>query len=662
MMVSAKAFPGFIVRWITAALLAAVLLFGSQPLTPARVETSAWQALQEAIDQAEAGDMIVLSDDVIALDGDPALILSAGKRVTLDLNGHALDRNLKERSKDNGCVLYIQEGAILTLRDGGEAAGAVTGGYHTTGGGIQNHGTLIMEGGCVTGNTALDAGGGIANYGVMILTGGSVTGNTSLGYGGGIYNQAKAHLTVHGGLVFGNSAPGSPDIANEGTLSSAGVQTDGAYKEDMPVLKRFMDQLSVLPAVVILLALLLVVWLDNYLSRERKRSMILIIALVFGLIFQNWLENMLSLMKGSNALRLPLSVFGYAARPAILAMFLSIVKPGGKYRIAWAMVAVNAAVYMTAFFSGIAFRYTSDSVSGGHFIGGPLHHTCTLVSALLFAWLLILTLRQFQLRTKRESWIPFFVTALIAGAVLMDFSVVFNEQPISFLTLAIVISCVFYYIWLHLQFVREHEDGLRAEQRIQMMKTQIQPHFLFNTLNTICAVYTMDPPLADQTLGKFSKYLRQNLDAMEQPDLIPFSKEMEHTRLYADIEMLRFPYIRMEYDIQDEDFAIPALSVQPLVENAIRHGVRGREEGIVTVSSRREESWHVVEIRDNGAGFDPDVRKTPGGTHIGIENVRNRVEQLCGGSIEIESGPGKGTSVTIRIPIGAADGGREKTS
>ena len=652
-MVSAKAYPGWMVRWITAALLAIFLLSVSPLYIPARAEVSSWQALQEEIDRAEAGDVITLSEDVTALAGDSAIILAAGKRITLD-------RNLKINGDYNGCVLYIQEGAVLTLRDSGEGTGVMTGGYHDTGGGIQNHGTLIMEGGCVTGNTALDNGGGIANYGMMLLTGGSVTGNTSLKNCGGIYNQAKAYLTVYGDLVFGNSAPANPDIVNEGMLSYSGDHA--AYREDMPALKHFISQLSVLPVVVILLALLLAVWLDSYLSRERKRAMIVIIVLVFGLVFQNYLEFRFAPVKGSNALRLPLSVFAYAVRPAILAMFLSIVKPVGKYRLAWAIVGVNAAVYMTAFFSDIAFRYTSDILTGGHFKGGPLHHACTVVSALLFVWLLVLTLRQFHLRAKRESWIPILVTALIAGAVFMDFTVVFDEQPVSFLTMAIAISCVFYYIWLHLQFVREHENGLRAEQRIQIMKTQIQPHFLFNTLNTIRAVYTMDPPLADQTLGKFSKYLRQNLDAMEQPDLIPFSREMEHTRLYADIEMLRFPHIRMEYRIEDEDFVIPPLTVQPLVENAIRHGVRGREEGMISISARRDESCHIVWIRDNGVGFDPKAPKKPGDTHIGIENVRDRVEQLCGGTVEIVSEVGKGTSVTIRLPISVHETGKEQTA
>ena len=646
---------------MTAALLIGIVLLGALFPGSARAEDSAWQALQAAIDEAEDGDTIYLSEDTIAPKGAAMLTIVTGRRITLDLNGYRLDRNLKEPNADSniGCVLYIQEGGFLTLRDSSEKAGIVTGGCHANGGGIQNRGTLIMESGCVTGNRAINSGGGIANYGMMILTGGSVTGNTSGGEGGGLYNHPKAYLAIHGHPIFGNSAPSDPDIANEGTLSASGASESGTYKEDMPVLKRFMSQISILPSAVMLLILLLTLWLDRYLTQDRKGAMIVIILLVFGLMIQDDLECYLATMKGTNAIRLPLSIFGYAARPAILAMFLSIVKPGGRFWIAWALVGANAALYLTAFFSNITFRYTTDAYAGGHFISGPMGQTCTVVSGLLFAWLLILTMRQFHPQNRQESWIPIFVTVLIVGAVYMDFTVVFDEQPVSFLTIAIVISCVFYYIWLHLQFVRLHEDGLRAEQRIQMMKTQIQPHFLFNTLNTIRAVYATDPPLADQTLGKFSKYLRQNLDAMEQPDLIPFIREMEHTRLYAEIEMLRFPYIHVTYDLQDEDFLLPALTVQPMVENAIRHGVRGREEGLVTVSARREGSCHVIEIRDNGVGFDPNAQHRPGETHIGIENVRSRVEQLCGGTMRVESEIGIGTTVTLRIPEQGSESGKE---
>ena len=115
------------------------------------------------------------------------------------------------------------------------------------------------------------------------------------------------------------------------------------------------------------------------------------------------------------------------------------------------------------------------------------------------------------------------------------------------------ISCVMYYIWLHLQFVRKHERALLAEHRIQIMMTQIQPHFLFNTLSAIRALIGKDQKAASHTVGLFSAYLRQNLESLNQAEVIPLSKEIEHTKIYAEIEMIRFPNIRVEYDIRDEE-------------------------------------------------------------------------------------------------------------
>ena len=218
------------------------------------------------------------------------------------------------------------------------------------------------------------------------------------------------------------------------------------------------------------------------------------------------------------------------------------------------------------------------------------------------------------------------------------------------MTIAVASGCVFYYIWLHLQFVRAHERALRAEQRIQIMMTQIQPHFLFNTIATFRALCRRDPEQAAQVAEKFSLYLRQNLDSLNAPGLIPFEKELEHTRQYADIEMVRFENVRMEYVIEDRGFSLPPLTVQPLVETAIRHGVRIREDGVVRVSTRLLEDCHEITVRDNGIGFDVSAVETAEGKHIGIRNVRERIESLCRGTLTISSVPDEGTTVTIRIP------------
>ncbi len=604
-----------------AVLLTGIIVLWMHGIAAAQAEISAWQALQTAINQAENGSVISLNEDVTALPEDSRLKIASGKCVTLDLNGHTLNRNLPEYRANNGSVLYVQKDAILTIRNSGDQEGVITGGYHDNGGGILNDGTLILKGG-------------------------SVTDNTSLGYGGGVYNQAKAHLTVYGGIVFGNSAPSHQEIVNEGMLSIVGNPPDEEAQEDMPILKNYIVQITVFPAVATLLALLLAVRLDTYLSRTRKRSMTVIIALVFGVILQNCLEYRLTLLQGNNAFRVLLSVFGYVARPVILAMFLSVVKPRGRCRTAWALVGINSGIYLTAFFSPLTFWYTVN----GHFKGGPLRHTCTIVSAVLFIWLFSLTMLQFHPQKKRESWLPILVTLLIAGAVAMDFTVIFDEQPLSFLTMAIVISCLFYYIWLHLQFVREHEDDLKAKQRIQIMRTQIQPHFLYNTIATFKALCRKNPEQAAEVADKFGAYLRQNLNSLDMPGRIPFEKELQLTKLYAEIEMVRFDNIRVEYDIQDSDFTLPPLTLQPMVENAIRHGVRIRKDGMVRVLTQKTASGHTIIIRDNGKGFDPHDAEIEEGQHLGIRNVRERIESMCGGTLTIESTEGAGTVVTITIP------------
>lgn len=109
---------------------------------------------------------------------------------------------------------------------------------------------------------------------------------------------------------------------------------------------------------------------------------------------------------------------------------------------------------------------------------------------------------------------------------------------------------------------------------------------------------------SNQTISKLGRYLRENLESLSKAELIPIKEELKHTRVYAEIEMVRFENIRVEYDITDTDFYMPALSIQPIVENAIRHGVRIREEGIVRVSTRLNDGCHEVVISDNGICFD----------------------------------------------------------
>ena len=402
--------------------------------------------------------------------------------------------------------------------------------------------------------------------------------------------------------------------------------------------------LAVLPLFIHLIGLVFAVYMDEHISKKHRAIMLLVIAANFLLIVQNYVEFKLVVGTAHIFLRTCVAIFGYCIRPVILALFIAIVSPK-KHIYVWALIGLNAAVSLTALFSRICFWIDAEN----NYHGGILCRFCLGVSILLLANLLYCTLRRYREKRQREIWLPLLVAALILAACGMDSISNKGNQPVEFLTIAAVSSCVCFYIWLHLQFVREHEQALMAEQRIEIMMTQIQPHFLNNTLSTIQALCRIDPEKAFDTTAKFGTYLRQNIEFLNQPDLIPLEKEIEHTRLYADIERLRFPNITVVYDLGDTEFSLPVLTIQPLVENAIRHGVRIRKSGLVTVRTQAYDDRHEITITDNGKGFDPRTA-TSGGMHIGIQNVRERIERMCGGTLKIDSKIGEGTTVTIQLP------------
>ena len=182
--------------------------------------------------------------------------------------------------------------------------------------------------------------------------------------------------------------------------------------------------------------------------------------------------------------------------------------------------------------------------------------------------------------------------------------------------------------------------------------SQIQPHFLYNTLTTIQALCLENPKKAATITERFAAYLRQNIDSLNEANLIPFRKELDHTLVYAQIEMERFSNIHLDYEIEDEDFLLPALTIQPLVENAIRHGLRGTPKGQVEIITNLLPDCHEIIIRDNGKGFRPEELPGTERPHIGIQNVRERLQRLCGGTMIIDSEERRGTCITIHIPHG----------
>ena len=206
--------------------------------------------------------------------------------------------------------------------------------------------------------------------------------------------------------------------------------------------------------------------------------------------------------------------------------------------------------------------------------------------------------------------------------------------------------------------VINHQASIRAKQlekelensRIATMLSQIQPHFIYNTLGTVEQLCKEQPETASELVHNFSLYLRGNFSELDNPVPIRLSQELEHVQHYVSIEHIRFPDMEIRFDMKSDDFLLPALSVQPLVENAIKHGLMGLESGgTVTVSTYETDKDYCVSVVDDGVGFDTSIL-LDNREHIGIRNIRGRIETMCGGTLTVESTPGKGTKAVITIP------------
>ena len=191
------------------------------------------------------------------------------------------------------------------------------------------------------------------------------------------------------------------------------------------------------------------------------------------------------------------------------------------------------------------------------------------------------------------------------------------------------------------------------EAKVGVMVSQIRPHFIYNALTSIAMMCQIDPDTAQEATITFADYLRGNMDSLHQTKPVPFATELEHLKKYLYIEKLRFAdLLNIEYDIKTEDFYLPLLSIQPLVENAVKHGVGRKEDGgTVTIATKDTATAYEVIISDDGVGFDPDAPKPDDGkTHVGMENTKKRLRDMCGAHVEITSAVGEGTTARVILP------------
>ena len=270
--------------------------------------------------------------------------------------------------------------------------------------------------------------------------------------------------------------------------------------------------------------------------------------------------------------------------------------------------------------------------------------------------LMVLNL-QGVIRRRRKFSRKVFLALLIAVLPLTVALIiqVFTDVFVFHYMCMVLSSVVMYGLVLSDQIERNlHYQHEIANQRASIMVLQMRPHFIYNTMTSIYCLCGQDPKRARQVIMDFTTYLRRNFTAIVSMEPIPFSAELDHTRAYLDVEEALYEEsLFVDYDTPHTFFRMPSLTLQPVVENAVKHG-RNLYAGPlhISIKTRKTESGSEIIVSDDGSGYVSGSDDEP---HSALKNIRERLDFMCGGSMTITPGESGGTVVTITVPDNSYD-------
>ena len=235
-------------------------------------------------------------------------------------------------------------------------------------------------------------------------------------------------------------------------------------------------------------------------------------------------------------------------------------------------------------------------------------------------------------------------------AMILDFCNIISGQMLNIM----LIDIYLYYFFLMKVFQRRAVDEMAQKEyeltqiRLKLLQEQISPHFIFNALAIMKSMVWEDSRKASDVIDDFSTCLKENVSALKfTNNLIPFSNELEHIKALQRIdEAGKGRATNVIYEIEESNFRLPPLTIEPLFENALLHGIsRRKADGMIRIISSKDSENYIVRVIDNGSGFDVNA-ETEG---VGINNVRIRLKYICGGRLNIESSE-NGTIASVYIP------------
>ncbi|MCR4736395.1 MAG: histidine kinase [Treponema sp.] len=343
---------------------------------------------------------------------------------------------------------------------------------------------------------------------------------------------------------------------------------------------------------------------------------------------------------------------------AILALFIYYLTDfiSRKTPVSWTFAHISLAIcflytigWCASVFTGMFFQ-----IENGKFTRSPNFWFAQFCGYFILGMTIFLIIKYFRILKKLEIavFIAFAILPISSSFLRQKFPYFSNQIALSF-------SIQFIYHFIQLTQIRTtiQQESLIRENRLSLSFSQIRPHFIFNTLNSIYVLCDKDPAIAKKAIGDLSSYLRTNLEVLSSQRIVPFKKEIEHLEYYINLEKLRFrDDLFITYDFQETNFQLPQLTLQPIVENAIKHGILKKKcGGSVSISSCKTDKYYKIKVSDDGIGFDTSILSYPeskdGQIHVGLKNVQDRLWILCHGNLIIKSEPGKGTVVIIEIPI-----------
>lgn len=283
--------------------------------------------------------------------------------------------------------------------------------------------------------------------------------------------------------------------------------------------------------------------------------------------------------------------------------------------------------------------------------GGEYQRSKTMIISqgyqlVIFATVFIVTSFNKKLVIREKIAFALYCLLPFAAIILQN---VFKGYAIAYTSIIFAVEILFLFLNVQKNIALSKEEEKNKEAQIKLMLSQIQPHFIYNSLSAISTLITIDADKAQTALDDFTEYLRHNLSSLTETRLIHFKDEMKHIKTYISLEKLRFnDRINVIYDIRADDFSVPPLCIQPIVENAIKHGILKKiEGGTLAIRTYEAGGENVVEITDDGVGFKMEDVNFAENKHIGLNNIRYRIATMCHGSITIDSVPNKGTKVVV---------------